>query len=311
MAHSVHRVSDQTLSFLGVVMMMLGTTQNTLAQEVPVEISRFREHPGNPVFTGAGEGKWDARIRERGWILKRRDQYMLWYTGYDGTREGLKKLGLATSPDGIHWKRHPSNPVYSDHWVEDMMVVERNGTLFMFAEGAGDQAQLLRSNDGIHWHRTGTLDIRLQNGKPIPAGPFGTPTGLFANDRWYLFYERRDAGIWAATSEDMKVWTNISDEPVLQPGPESYDQLMIALNQVIPYRGRYYAVFHGSGTPQKPRFWATGIAVSDDLLHWKKFSGNPLLPIPANRSSGQLVPVNNGFWLYTMHDRVDVHLPAP
>ena len=109
----------------------------------------------------------------------------------------------------------------------------------------------------------------------------------------------------------MKVWTNISDEPVLQPGPESYDQLMIALNQVIPYRGRYYAVFHGSGTPQKPRFWATGIAVSDDLLHWKKFSGNPLLPIPANRSSGQLVPVNNGFWLYTMHDRVDVHLPAP
>jgi hypothetical protein len=118
----------------------------------------------------------------------------------------------------------------------------------------------------------------------------------------------------------------VQDDPVLKTGPEEYDKQMIAANQVIKYGGKYYCFYHGSGTPMPPRTWTTNLAVSTDRIHWKKYPGNPL--VAGNRSSGIVVPEeiddatasssNVGFnfprrarfRLYTMHDQVDVFLPA-
>ena len=120
---------------------------------------------------------WDRKIRERGYILERDDgSYDLWYTGYAGDRPATMSLGHATSHDGIHWTRDPGNPVFTDSWVEDMCVVRRDGTYFMFAEGKNDVAHLLKSTDGRKWTDHGSLDIRKCDGKPIGPGPYGTPT---------------------------------------------------------------------------------------------------------------------------------------
>jgi sucrose-6-phosphate hydrolase SacC (GH32 family) len=260
-----------------------------------------------PIFEAAS-GQWDAKIRERGWVMKDGDVWKMWYTGYDPDKQPLTmKLGYATSKDGITWTRHPQNPIISDFWVEDIMVVRDNQRYLMFAEGTGDQAQLLESTDGIQWKRLGTLDVRLTNGQPIPAGPYGTPTAWFEDGVWNLFYERRDAGIWLARSTDLKVWTNVSDEPIIKPGPEPFDSLMIAMNQVIKVDGKYIAVLHGTGSPEKPRQWCTTLFESDDLLHWKKSAHNPLRPVTENKSSGVLVQNGTGWRLYTMHDKVFVH----
>lgn len=278
--------------------------------EFPDELVRFKPYSENPVFAHGKPNAWDALIRERGWILKDGDLYHLWYTGYDGSREGLKMLGHATSSDGIHWKRNPKNPIYRKHWVEDMMVVKHQGTFFLFAEGKGDQAHLLKSSDGVNWKRVGVLDVRTTNGKPIEPGPYGTPTAYFENGTWHLFYERRDAGVWLATSKDMQVWTNVQDEPVLTLGPAEHDRLMIALNQIIKYKGRYYAFYHGSGSPEKPRLWSPAIATSTDLIHWTKYPKNPLRDPKENRSSGIVIPNGNQFRFYTMHGQVDLFLPT-
>ena len=165
-----------------------------------------------------------------------------------------------------------SNPLYDRTWVEDMMVVEHEGSFYMFAEGKYDIAQLLKSPDGIHWTLIGPLDIRLTNGQPISSGPRGTPTAWFENDTWYLFYERRDLGIWLATSPDLEVWKNVSDEPVLTLGPADYDRRQIALNQIVKYHDLYYAFYHGSGN-ENSRFWSTNVAASKDLIHWTKYGG--------------------------------------
>lgn len=271
---------------------------------------QFKAIAGNPVFTAGGKGHWDAAMRERGWILKEGDEWRMWYTGYDGTREGQKKLGLATSADGIHWKRHAANPIYEQHWVEDMQVVKHNDLYLMFAEGRDDQAHLLTSPDGINWTRVGPLDIRLTSGERIPPGPYGTPTAYFEDGTWYLFYERRDEAVWLATSKDLRVFTNVQDEPVLKPGPDEYDAEMIALNQIVKLGDTYYAMYHGTGTAEKPRVWCTCVATSPDLIHWKKSSQNPLLPIEENKSSGILVHDGEKWRLYTMHDKVDLHVPA-
>src|SRR5204862_224306 len=132
----------------------------------PPELVKFVPAGKEPVFA-AQPGKWDAKIRERGWILREDGRYKLWYTGYDGTENGLRMLGYATSPDGIKWTRSPRNPLYKKHWVEDMMVVKDGGKYHMFAEGLHDRAQMLVSDDGIEWQRAGQLDIRLVDGRPI------------------------------------------------------------------------------------------------------------------------------------------------
>lgn len=282
------------------------------ADVFPRELVAFVPRAGGPVFEGAGPGHWDAKIRERGWVVREGGVYKLWYTGYDGTPTGRRMLGYATSPDGIAWTRHPDNPLVRDHWVEDMTVVKDGERYLMFAEGENDRAQLLTSADGVKWERVGRLDVRLAGGEPIPDGPYGTPAALRAGGRWLLFYERSDKGVWLAASDDLKVWRNVRDEPVLVPGPGAYDKDMIAVNQIVKHGGRYYAYYHGCATDgPDARKWSPAVAVSDDLLRWEKYPGNPLRPVAENKSSGMLVDTGDGFRFYTTHPAVYLYTPAP
>jgi beta-1,2-mannobiose phosphorylase / 1,2-beta-oligomannan phosphorylase len=297
--------------FLTPVLALLLVLNTALsAEEFPLALTRFEPGPINPVFTAEGPGHWDVKMRERGWILREGEIYQLWFTGYDGSKEGIKRLGYATSADGIHWTRYPHNPIYGEHWVEDMMVVKQGNMYYMFSEGLDDHAQLLTSPDKIHWKWIGFLDIRMADGRPIEKGPYGTPTAWFENGRWHLFYERGDRAVWLAQSKDLKVFTNVQDEPVLVPGPEEYDRKLIALNQIIKHNGRYYACYHGSPWGAKPVNWSSNLATSTDLIHWKKFPGNPLRPLSENKSSNLLIDDGKQFRLYTMHDSVWAHFPT-
>ena len=271
----------------------------------PDVLVNFDTFSDNPIFKGTGEDTWDEKIRERGYILKEGDNYYMWYTGLKPDGSPLA-LGYATSPDGITWSRCAENPIFDDSWTEDMMVLKVKGTYQMFAEGKNDIAHRLSSKDRVHWRDHGTLDIRKTDGTPISEGPYGTPTVWFEDDVWYLYYERNDLGIWLATSEDLKVWTNVQDEPVIAMGPEIYDQFGLAVNQIVKFKGWYYAYYHGTAFEDWHE-WSTNVAASKDLVHWKKYGQNPIMG--ENRSSGILVPEGNKFRLYTMHDKVEVHLP--
>ncbi len=286
-------------------------------QHFAPEMVDFVPYEKNPVFTAAGPGNWDAKIRERGWILRDGDQYLMWYTGYNGAKTGIKMLGLATSRDGLAWTRYPKNPIYDKHWTEDMMVVKQNSTFYMFAEGfrfgraypfakqLQDEPHLLTSVNGISWNRTGALEFRNAQGDPM-EGIYGTPVAWFEDGQWYLFYEMMDLGVWLAKSKDLRVWTNVQDQPVLMPGPDQYDNKLIALNQIVKYQGRYYGYYHAMGDSE-PGKWSTCVAVSDDMRRWHKYHGNPI--VKNNRSSGILVPDGSRYRLYTMHDQVDVYFP--
>ena len=271
----------------------------------PTELIDFVPVAENPIFTGGVEGEWDERIRERGYILKEGEIYRMWYTGFETEAQSLS-LGYATSSDGITWTRYSNNPIFNQSWTEDMMVLKIDGTYHMFAEGRNDIAHRLSSSDGIHWNDHGSLDIRMSDGSPLSEGPYGTPTAWFENDTWHLFYERGDLGIWLATSKDLKVWTNVQDDPVITMGPEVYDKYGLAVNQIVKYKGWYYAYYHGTAFEDWHE-WTTNVAVSKDLIHWKKYPQNPIME--ENKSSGILVHDGEQFRLYTMHAKVDVHFP--
>jgi beta-1,2-mannobiose phosphorylase / 1,2-beta-oligomannan phosphorylase len=273
----------------------------------PRELTDWVPYEKNPLFTGTGGDTWDREIRERGFILREGDTWKLWYTGYDSRKSETKSLGYATSPDGVVWTRYPKNPVFAGVWTEDVFLVKHGGVYQMFAEGVKDIAHRLTSADGIHWDEKGSLDIRRKSGEPIPAGPYGTPTVWIENGTFYLFYERDDKGIWLATSKDMGVWTNVQDNPVIGLGPDAYDRHAVALNQVVRYRGRYYGVYHANGDAEWKGPWTTCLAASDDLVHWTKYGGNPV--IRSDDSSGILVDDGQRLRLYTMHPAVKLWLP--
>lgn len=272
----------------------------------PKELTNWKPIPQvNPVFQGAGGDAWDAKIRERGWIVRDGSQWRLYYTGYNPSKSDLKQLGLAVSDDGLSWRRAEKQPILPGVYVEDMMIVKRDGLWIMVAEGRDDIAHSLISTDGLNWKAEGPLDIRLKNGEPIPSGPRGTPVLLHADGVWNLFYERGDAGVWLARSADRKVWTNVSDNPVIALGPKPYDKGAVAVNQVIKIGPYYYAVLHANETRPFGPYWTTTLARSKDLTHWEKAAENPI--IRNNSSSGQVVPMGDGKWrLYTAHPEVRV-----
>ncbi len=282
-----------------------GNTVSDNSGQFPPGMVDFVPYENNPVFTGSGADTWDSLIRERGYILKEEGIYHMWYCGY---REGPDKeihLGYATSVDGLEWKKYEGNPIFDSGWVEDVCVVKSGLTYYMFAEGRGDIAHLLTSTDRIHWTEQGDLDIRYKNGEPLSEGPYGTPTAWLEKGTWYLFYERQDMGIWLAASKDLKSWTNLQDDPVIALGPESYDQKQVALDQIIKYEGNYFAYYHASEYDDWRKPWTSCVAVSEDLVHWTKYPGNPVMR--ENKSSPILVQDGSQYRLYTMHPEVCVH----
>jgi sucrose-6-phosphate hydrolase SacC (GH32 family) len=265
----------------------------------------FTPYEANPVFQGTGTDTWDRYIRERGFILKEGGIYKMWYTGYTADSEP-KYLGYATSEDGISWSRYSDRPIYERRWTEDMFVVRNGGLYYMYAEGTHDIAHLLTSEDGISWEDQGDLVILDTGGEPIPP-PYGTPTVWIEEGQWYLFYERNDLGIWLATSEDKLTWTNVRDDPVIEMGPEPYDEGAVAANQVVKHDGSYYLYYHGSSNPDwadpdAQALWTSNVAISKDLVNWEKYPGNPI--VEGDHSSPILVVDGEHNRLYTMHDKV-------
>ncbi len=270
------------------------------------EMVKFVPFVNNPLFSGTNTDTWDKHIRERGFILFDDNIYKMWYTGYRGGDNDPKSLGFATSKDGINWARYPQNPIFSQKWTEDMFVIKHEGKYFMFAEGKNDIAHMLTSVDGINWKEQGDLVILTVKGDTIP-GPYGTPSVLIENGKWYLFYEKNDEAIWLAMSNDLKIWTNVQDEPILGKGPDAYDSGAVASNQVIKFKGRYYMFYHGStdagwALPGATSLWTSNVAMSADLVHWVKYAMNPI--VEGDHSSPILVPDGDKFRLYTMHNEV-------
>lgn len=273
-------------------------TKTEKEEDFPPEMTTFNSFEGNPLFAGTDAETWDKQIRERGFILFDEGLYKMWYTGYNPDMAREKFLGYATSTDGIHWERHPGNPVFSKKWTEDIFVFKNEGTYFMYAEGDNDVAHLLTSADGIGWEEQGDLTIITTKGDTVPA-PYGTPVVWIEDEQWHLFYERNDMGIWLAKSDDKLTWINVQDEPVLPLGPDGYDLYAVAANQIVKYNDRYYMYYHANSDIKWQAGWTSNVAMSTDLIHWKKYPGNPI--VKNDFSSPILVFDGEKPTLYTMH----------
>jgi predicted GH43/DUF377 family glycosyl hydrolase len=121
----------------------------------------WQKDPSNPVLRVGNSNAWDrdhvtyARVHYEG------NRFMLWY---DGRLGETISVGLATSPNGRIWTKHPANPVLShaaaghwdDRWRAPGAIVHEGSRYLMMYLGRGasqDRPQygLALSNDGASW----------------------------------------------------------------------------------------------------------------------------------------------------------------
>lgn len=283
---------------------MQGGYAETTAEDPPpnAALLHWKACPDNPVLPPGKPGSWDENIRERMWVIFEDGVFHAWYAGWQGEygkqRPNLSHLGYATSADGIHWRKYPGNPIFTERWTEDMSVVKDGGIYYMYAE---DESQdktvlhLLTSADKIHWSDQGDVFTKAE-GSDWEGGWIGTPLAWKEGAQWYLLYEGGPPGdIGLATSSDGRTWKRDPRNPVLPQG-EGWENEVTAPDSIVKIDGVYYLFYHACGE----RFQA-GVAWSRDLAHWNRYEGNPIVPMV----SPVIVETPNAWFLYFNNNQIN------
>ena len=105
-----------------------------------------------------------------------------------------------------------------------------------------------------------------------PEGRINSHVLIHGPDCWHMFYESDIISVGStihhATSEDLLIWT--SHEPILQAGgPGMWDHVELNPHSIIEHESKWYLFLQGKPSLQASR--RIGLAVSEDLWHWRKF----------------------------------------
>jgi len=162
----------------------------------------WTKHP-KPVLD-LGPSLWDDYGVSHPTVLFDGDKYHMWYTGYDGS---TNRIGYATSPDPINWKKHPNNPVldigpkiWDSYWVQSPTVFFDGIEYHMWyagLDGTNYRIGYAKSADPINWKKhpnNPVLDLGA-SGEWDDYG-VGYPTVLFDGDNYRMWYNGYDASNW-------------------------------------------------------------------------------------------------------------------
>jgi predicted GH43/DUF377 family glycosyl hydrolase len=120
----------------------------------------WTEYPSNPVFSPSSKGHWDDW-----WIWATschiiNNQYYLFYIGLSEKKKSNYKIGLATSPDGLHWTQiNKGKPILSPSKDEVHIaypsLIHENNTWYMFYQWRDRNGpagvRLATHRDGTEW----------------------------------------------------------------------------------------------------------------------------------------------------------------
>ncbi len=194
-----------------------------------------------------------------------------------------------------------------DHYAADNPFVLIDGKTFYcfyegqdkpFPEGGHEQIGLAVSRDGVHWEKSPHNPI-LRVG---PAGAWDNlaakiPVAIRHAGQFHLFYSGRDGRakqIGFATSRDLIHWTKHPGNPVLRSRPGEWDALLSTMPApVYQLDGRYYLLFRGMKSFYREQ--GLGVAVSDDLVHWRRFQNEPVMSPAEEISSLAVAQTADGF----------------
>lgn len=224
----------------------------------------------NPVLSNGQPGDFDADHVDYATVLFHDNQFWMWYVGY---KAGVRQIGLATSPDGEKWTKHPGNPVLtvgaSSTWDAQSVlqpVVIFDGKLFkMWYNGSGRYIQAggyAESTDGIQWkkHQNNPVFTPLSNSWESNA--IGINAVSIANGVYHMWYGGND-GIATrfgyAISKDGVQWERYGGNPVLAPSiTDAWDRATLGGFDVLREGNTYKMWYSGRNS----EVWHIGYATS-------------------------------------------------
>jgi predicted GH43/DUF377 family glycosyl hydrolase len=230
----------------------------------------------NPILV-PGTGRFFCPLRKKQVLWEQKDVFnpaivvrdqkvMMLYRAQDtsGRPGGTSRIGLAESPDGIHFTRRPEPVLFpgEDPWkkyeweggCEDPRVVEDSlGNYIMtYTAYDGKLARLMvaRSRDLIHWVKEGPAFAKASDGKYLDkwskSGSIvsrydgGKIIATRVHGKYWMYWG--DQYIWAAVSDDLVNWQPVEMQQGEKPPVELRGQALAMpdLKIVVPTRKKKF-----------------------------------------------------------------------
>jgi predicted GH43/DUF377 family glycosyl hydrolase len=190
----------------------------------------FVRYPQNPILGPTGEG-WEAKdvFNPAAWTDGQ--TVFLLYRAEDRNglpgREFTSRIGLAKSPDGFRFERHPApvieatEPYELPGGCEDPRLVRIDGRFYLtYTAYDGQTARLcLAVGDSLErWTKQGPLFP--EQGWTKSGAILDQP--IHGRSRMYF----GDTHLWAAHSTDLRLW-EVVEPPVLSPRTSRFDSRLV------------------------------------------------------------------------------------
>ena len=193
---------------------------------------------------------------------------------------------------------------YNSHGVDCPFVFRHRGRFFMLHigfDGAGYQTALAVSDDLLHWSHYANILGRDDGGRwdsGNAAGVWmilkdsrleGVPELRRIDGRYWLLYhsypgagyEQGAAEMSFATCRDEELlhWERLPKPVFSWRNGAAWERGGLYKGAVVEWNSRYYMLYNAKDRTEWPWLEQTGIAVSDDLLHWERPLGEPVLKV--------------------------------
>ena len=258
-----------------------------------IEFEKWIKFYDNPVFKTGADDSWEGKSVDCFSIGVYGGRYMMWYVGTPNVSLNCQ-IGLATSPDGIHWTKHPENPVIrlgeKGSWDESILicqsvVFDKDENLFKMWYIGGSPKGVLSiglatSLDGARWTKYADNPVLLVT-QPWEGTVLEAFTVLKINGSYKIWFggntlNQDKASIGYATSPDGFHWTKHSGNPIFSPSaPKRWDSYSISDPDVIYHKGTYHMWYKG-WKRRGGNAWI-GHATSLDGVTWERDAQNPVL----------------------------------
>jgi len=236
------------------------------------------------------EVRWEALASYNAAAVVRDGQVLLLYRAQD--MDGVSRLGLASSRDGLAFIRRPVPVLYPDHDVmrdyegpggcEDPRLVSdgKGGYVLTYTAWDKKTARLAvaTSPDLVRWTKRGLAflgkhrDTWSKSGSIVCRWKGSECVAVRIRDRYWMLWG--DTNIFAATSDDLVSWTPVETDaalrPVLSPRKGSFDSELVEPGPpaFLTKRG-IVCLYNGRNLPGAlgdPRLPAGGYAAGQALL---------------------------------------------